>query len=636
MIRQDDISEESGDMYVENSPKNLLDYTKKYIEADDKRKGYSNNSIEVNLKFVFPTIGYDENLTFDYFQVISDCPLVQRMGKVENNEVKFNLPNWIAPNEVMEYLYICKNGFEDINCMKTLTWVFLKISEYFENFEFSHILINEVFLKSDRIEKSNCYQFLEISYEKLNFLSENSLSANPVWFELFYSALDFMSKNIFYFLANEIGVMEKVKNLNKKIAEELVEKSFSMLILNNCTLRRDQREIIRSNGDEPEDFEERKTAPANLTSPSIHSSQMGSSTTTHNNNSIKMADFERLINFSSKIRNSDNIFDLLINEYMMVSSEESIHELENLPNPIFQLNIPMNMNNYYNEFPLDLGMGKTVTFIIYYRKSDDSLNVSFKLNNNMRNSQIPNGLRENIQNINEDCFNIFTFLSVVSIDDDRIKNQINVRSAIPNIKSSYPIFRVNNLKQILQNKNKHNTSNFIGQSRATEDANEDANDELNEDISESAANSVVYDFYKSCHSKVKKINNQSTTKQTKNPHSGENFNTCNNFDFYKYEPKDPSFISNYSHSQMNKVRESINLKINFRFCFNHTAIVSFILKQFRKFYNLPNINKFSTHLLKILLKNKLLDKESEDQLVVALINWCKFLFLKILIFNINL
>lgn len=535
-------------MYTENYPENFLNNNKK------------SQNVEINLKFIFPTYGYDENITFDYFQIYNECPCVQKYASIENNEIKYELPHWISPNELMEYLYICKNGFGETKNLKSSVIKILQISEFFENFEFCHLFIKESIIKT--MNKQTAPILLEMSYEKLNNASENGIDLNPCWFELFYAALENMAKNILFYLNDtNLSILERIKGLNKKIIEELLEKAFSNLILNNFTLN-DESEI-----------ESRKTTKNNSFT-ELYDEE---------SNSIKIEDFENLINFLAKIRNSSNVFDLLINEYLQLSSEESIGELESLPNPTFQVSIPIDMNNYYNEFPLDLGMGKTVTFIIYYKKSDDSLNVTFKLTDINNNTLI-----------DKLCFNIFTFMSVVSVDEESISSQTNVRSAGANNKSHYPIFKINNLKQIF--------------SKSYKSLDED---EINNETS------VIYDFYKSCHSKTKSEN----FKNSKN-----NFNTCNNFDYFKYEPHDPSFISNFTQSPNKKLKDSLILKINFRICFLHTAIASFILKNFRKCYHLPNIHKVSTQFFKILIKNKQLRKDNEDQVVTALLSWRKNIF----------
>ena len=49
-----------------------------------------------------------------------------------------------------------------------------------------------------------------------------------------------------------------------------------------------------------------------------------------------------------KINNLDNIFSLLTKEYMSLLSSESISELKNMPNPSYQVKIPVAIyENYF-------------------------------------------------------------------------------------------------------------------------------------------------------------------------------------------------------------------------------------------------------------------------------------------------
>jgi hypothetical protein len=40
---------------------------------------------EIIIKFIFPTLGYDEYLTFNYNQIFNECPIVANQCKVEDN-----------------------------------------------------------------------------------------------------------------------------------------------------------------------------------------------------------------------------------------------------------------------------------------------------------------------------------------------------------------------------------------------------------------------------------------------------------------------------------------------------------------------------------------------------------------------
>jgi hypothetical protein len=458
----------------------------------------------------------------------------------------------------MEYIYVWNNGYDRLKNSKINLTKLLKICEFFENYDYSVLLIRDVIIHN--IDRFNCASLLISSYEKLGITSssENTQTANQAWFDLFYSSLDVMAKNILYFLEDGQQIL-KITSLNNKILEELIEKSFSHMILNNYLVP-----------DESDDYETKKTSYA-------------FDQVMNTPNYLHIEDFEKLINFLFKLRNVNNVYDLLTNEYLSLSSEDSINELSDMPNPTFQVSIPNDFNNYnyYNEFPIELGMQKNVVFVIYYKKSDDSLNVSLKLT----------------QNSKEDLsFKIFTFLSIVNINDDKSKNQVNVRSVSSN-KSNFPIFKMNNFKQYLKDANKkiYNGNNWNNGN---------------------ASSSIFHDLYRSHNSQ--QFNNlkiRSDMQRDQSQESGKKF----------FNNEDPSMVthSDYYETMSRGRSDSFTLKINLRICFMHTAISSYLLRSFYKSYNCLSINKISVGLLKILVKSKSLKKENEDQVVVALLNWCK-------------
>ncbi len=40
---------------------------------------------EINIKFIFPTLGYDEYMTFDLMKIIDHCPRANKMGNIIEN-----------------------------------------------------------------------------------------------------------------------------------------------------------------------------------------------------------------------------------------------------------------------------------------------------------------------------------------------------------------------------------------------------------------------------------------------------------------------------------------------------------------------------------------------------------------------
>jgi len=137
---------------------------------------------------------------------------------------------------------------------------------------------------------------------------------------LFETNLQYIAENIFYFLNNHFENLDKLRNLNKKIIEELIEKSFSFLILNNTLMNMNDDEPSYLGQEEVETYSklnhlksERKDSKD-----SLHSYELNSVPVIK----VNIKDFEKLISYLSKVRNSKNIYELLINEYLIISSEK--------------------------------------------------------------------------------------------------------------------------------------------------------------------------------------------------------------------------------------------------------------------------------------------------------------------------
>ena len=119
--------------------------------------------------------------------------------------------------------------------------------------------------------------------------------------------------------------------MNKKILEELIEKSFSFLILNNFSIQDEKEDTNFTNNYRYDSSSNQRSAGGK--------------------NYISLEDYEKIIQFLFKLRKVNNIYDLLTNEYLSLSSEDSIQELSEIPNPTFSVNIPKDFNNYnyYND-----------------------------------------------------------------------------------------------------------------------------------------------------------------------------------------------------------------------------------------------------------------------------------------------
>ena len=85
---------------------------------------------------------------------------------------------------------------------------------------------------------------------------------------------------------------------------------------------------------------------------------------------IEMKDLKKIIEFLAEKHPQSDFFCLLSNEFMKISCEEKINEINNLPNPTFLLKLDVNdINNYYEEFPIDNQINNNeqikIVFIIY-------------------------------------------------------------------------------------------------------------------------------------------------------------------------------------------------------------------------------------------------------------------------------
>ena len=307
----------------------------------------------------------------------------------------------------------------------------LQISEFFENNSFSKLLIKDCILaknkektKFDNINHSlninNAITLLILSYNKLREINNANKSKNKninieddlenIWLELFMKSLDITGVNLDYFFNTIYKNQDYSKNqlwsLDKKIIDEIYEK-FSYNLISN-------KYIVAIN--EEKSFIENK------------------------NEKIDLNVLEEIVKFLMKKRNQKDFFYLLSNEYLRIMSEENINELYNLPNPTFILKININeVDNYYEEYTLNNLFSTNddlkLILIVYYKKNEDTFNVSIKLSKN--------------NNEKQSYFDIMTFLSLGIIEELNNK-QINVKS-LSNNKSMYEIYKITNFKKTKNN-----------------------------------------------------------------------------------------------------------------------------------------------------------------------------------------
>jgi hypothetical protein len=288
----------------------------------------------------------------------------------------------------------------------------IQLSEFFGNNTLSMMLIKDCIL-SDKKEKENLNNnhkmnldnaliLLLLSYNKLkdinskektSIVNENDnghqnveLELENIWLDLFIKALEMIGNNLNYYFKNEKSdnpMHNKLWNFDKRIIDELYEKFSLNLILNNFIINNNEIELENPNF----------------------------------NQCLDMKELNKIINFLIKKRNQSDFFSLLSNEFMKIISEDNINEINNLPNPNFTLKISINeINNYYEEYPLNNSLNfndnMKIIIVVYYKKNEDSFNVSIKLSKN-KNEKM------------QTSFDIITLLSLALIEEIDNK-QINV------------------------------------------------------------------------------------------------------------------------------------------------------------------------------------------------------------------
>ena len=338
----------------------------------------------------------------------------------------------------------------------------IQISEFFENDSFSVFLINEFFLYGEKkITKKNAYLLLILSYNKLNELNNNNYNneeeIESIWLDLFMKSLEIVGKNLLFFFEDK-----KLEVFDKKIIDELFEK-YSMNLISNDYLidfqenKNDEKDVSNNlnnnNNDKNEIHNINTINKENIEKIINNDNNKSIKSNNENENFITLSTLKKIIEFLINRRTQNDFFCLLSNEFMKISCEENINEINNLPNPTFLLKLDINdINNYYEEFPIENQINnneeKKIVFIIYYKKIEDSFNVSLKLTKfEKNNGQNNNNNHTNTNNNLLFNFDILTFLSSVSIEELDVK-QINIKS-ISNNKSMHEILKINNFSKLL-------------------------------------------------------------------------------------------------------------------------------------------------------------------------------------------
>ena len=519
---------------INNNNNKIID---KLINTEEKK------TEKPNINEIIPKgmirLRFSNNSYFDYDSntILNICPLLYDYHKPNNNN-EFLMPEDVTKLYLVDFMFLIKNGYKEIEDYTTDCLIgLLKICDYFRNENIAKQIIKDLII--NKISEENCLDFLIYSYNKLNVQSnemEHEFDTN-IYFELFYKCLEIVEKNENILLKQ----YKKIKKVDKKLIDEILQKTFSHLIFGNyIMIETETNYSIISNEIEPENYFDTGNYKTNNT---INVKKKPT-------NFITFQSLQYLINILYDIYHTNNFFDLLTLEYMQVFSSDSINELSQSPNPTFQVIIPLEeYKNYYEEYPIDLVINnKCIIFVLFYKISDDSFNVCIKFgdNPNKKVKTFENNIYTYSSSIDDNfCFKIFTFLSIVSISKNNhskaLSTQTNLKS-LSNNKSMHVIFKLNNFSSLL---NKY----FI---RIT--------------------------------------------------------NTNNNF-------------NSISYSNGSSYDDSFTIIIKLKLCNIYSILTSYLLKNFSVLSSDDNIKKLNKQLLLLILKNKYINKKSENDLVKSLNKW---------------
>ena len=498
---------------------------KEIINVDSNKKNNNNKtSFSRSLSYSKPTIKFifesGDELLIDKNIFLSINPKLSnnknfKIKYSNNNSIQIQIPKNIKKEDISlfyELIKYFKN--ENKNIIKEEEVIEVKkimnifnISDLFLAEAFNMKFIRDILLKINYLEIS--LDIVNYSYKKLCIYSEKNEEINNVYFDLFYQSLEIISKNEQIVFNN----LDKIKILDKKIIDEIIEKTFKNLIYGNTILVEEDEEIDAIK-EEYENIE-------------------------NNLHIIKTDQLNKLIQFLMEINKSkNNFFDLITSEYAFLLSKNSILELKNLPHPSLQVDIHFSDYSFYcQEFPLDIILNrKKIILIVSYKTEDQSFNINIKLLNNRAMTQKNINSILEIDKISEEkyiednsCFKIFTFLTHVQITKGPEKITIATQNNLLSLSDSKTVYNI--LKM----------SNFDNELR----------------------------------------------------------------NFLIREPD----------------KEYFSVIVQIKLCYKYSTLASYLLRQFNLYYNDKNISKISKQLLMLILENKFLKINKNNEMVTSILLW---------------
>ena len=498
---------------------------KEIINVDSNKKNNNNKtSFSRSLSYSKPTIKFifesGDELLIDKNIFLSINPKLSnnknfKIKYSNNNSIQIQIPKNIKKEDISlfyELIKYFKNENKNIIKEEEVIEVnkimnIFNISDLFLAEEFNMKFIRDILLKINYLEIS--LDIVNYSHKKLCIYSEKNEEINNVYFDLFYQSLEIISKNEQIVWNN----LDKIKILDKKIIDEIIEKTFKNLIYGNTILVEEDEEIDAIK-EEYENIE-------------------------NNLHIIKTDQLNKLIQFlMERNKSKNNFFDLITSEYAFLLSKNSILELKNLPHPSLQVDIHFSDYSFYcQEFPLDIILNrKKIILIVSYKTEDQSFNINIKLLNNRAMTQKNINSILEIDKISEEkyiednsCFKIFTFLTHVQItkgpEKITIATQNNLLS-LSDSKTVYNILKISNFDNELRN-------------------------------------------------------------------------------FLIREPD----------------KEYFSVIVQIKLCYKYSTLASYLLRQFNLYYNDKNISKISKQLLMLILENKFLKINKNNEMVTSILLW---------------
>ena len=420
----------------------------------------SNNSInnESQQQKIILRLSDGKELLLSKNIILSLKPSLIPQNNINKNEkIIVSLPKNITQDEILKYIYIFNSqdflGPQFIGNNREELIAILTLNDFFDNENLNIKILSKIILPS--LNQNTAIDILIYSYNKLCYYSQKQAQANNIYFDLFYQSIEEISKNVKLVLFST----ERLKSLDKKIIEELIQKIFCNLIYANCKLIPENDSLIKNEGAIAdnyfnEDEIDKKNTVSNFISQENNSNRA-------NLNQLKLSEIKKIIFFLVQTYKLSNFFDLLVTEYMSLLSSESINEIQKIPHPIFQVNIPFSSyKECYEEFSVEINLNnKKLILVVFYKKSDKSFNVCIKLTATQNNKERTCNDIINIEKISNEAeekyfFNIFTFLTYAIITKGPEKVPIGSENnliSLSNNKSMYTILKINNFDNELNN-----------------------------------------------------------------------------------------------------------------------------------------------------------------------------------------